>query len=167
MRSRSTHPRRASTCSTARARSAATATSCADRRAGNHRTGLVTPGHPAVPCPFNRSTLDGGHAWVLVSCDARRGRGDDSVPRIFISYRREKPDNEVALALYRRLSDAGHDVFLDSERIHVGERWPRTIRAALDYTEWFVALVSLQYLYSVHCKDELETAAKRHLRDDL
>ena len=89
------------------------------------------------------------------------------MPRIFISYRREKPDNEVALALYRRLSDAGHDVFLDSERIHVGERWPRTIRAALDYTEWFVALVSLQYLYSVHCKDELETAAKRHLRDDL
>lgn len=60
--------------------------------------------------------------------------------RVFVSYRRVAPDNGIAMALYRRLSDRGHDVFLDSERVHLGDRWPRTIREALDRAEWFVVI---------------------------
>jgi WD40 repeat protein len=88
--------------------------------------------------------------------------------RVFVSYSRTPPDESVAMALYRRLSDLGHDVFLDSERVHPGELWPREIRRALDRAEWFIAIVSLMYFQSKNCIDEeLVIAARRLDRGEL
>lgn len=84
--------------------------------------------------------------------------------RIFLSYRRVAPDDSVARRLYRGLSDIGHDVFIDSPGILIGERWPATIRARLERAEWFVCLVSLSYLHSPHCVDEELLIAIERLR---
>jgi hypothetical protein len=89
------------------------------------------------------------------------------VARVFVSYHRVAPDDGIAMALYRRLSDRGHDVFLDSERVHLGDRWPRAIRDALDRAEWFVALVSLAYLHSTNCIDDELLIAAGRLGDGL
>src|SRR5215468_7927330 len=82
--------------------------------------------------------------------------------RVFISYRRLAPDDGVAKRLYRKLSELGHDVFMDTEAVPVGARWPDTVRESLLHAEWVVALVSLAFLNSKNClEDELVIALDR------
>ena len=88
--------------------------------------------------------------------------------RVFVSYRRVAPDDAVAVKLYRVLTDLGHDVFVDSETIKIGDRWPSEIGASLELAEWFVPLISSSYLASENCVDkELVIALSRRRSADL
>ena len=59
---------------------------------------------------------------------------------IFISYARE--DFEDSLKLYERLSEKGHNPWLDKKNILPGSDWEYSIESAIRKCEYFVALLS-------------------------
>jgi hypothetical protein len=74
--------------------------------------------------------------------------------RVFISYKRAKPDQCLAMSIYRALRQQ-HDVFIDSE-ILVGMQWADWINEALRLTDYFVVLLSPQSSRSEMVTGELE-----------
>jgi TIR domain len=70
------------------------------------------------------------------------------VARVFLSYRHEEDlDTKIAEAIYASLNNLNHEVFLDLKRIRPGDRWAETIEKNLEIAEYFVPLISVQYLY--------------------
>ncbi len=81
--------------------------------------------------------------------------------KVFICYRRVKPDQEVASYLYNHLSKLGHNVFIDYEGIRPGEYWNQKIQRNLSSSSYFIALVSSTSLHSDYIiKEELSKAAE-------
>ena len=60
--------------------------------------------------------------------------------RIFLSYARE--DETVVRELYRTLLDAGHQPWMDTQKILPGERWEDSIRRAIKEADFFLACMS-------------------------
>jgi TIR domain-containing protein len=61
-------------------------------------------------------------------------------PRAFISYARE--DEAAARRLYIGLKAAGVEAWLDKESILPGQDWQEAIAAAIESSEYFVAVLS-------------------------
>ena len=88
----------------------------------------------------------------------------------FISYRHQSPDQEIAKALHtaietyripasvRRQTGKKHmgKVFRDQEELPLSSNLGADIEAALDQSEWFIAICSPRYLESKWCLRELE-----------
>src|SRR6266481_6415659 len=73
---------------------------------------------------------------------------EPTVARVFLSYRHEEDlDTKIAEAIYASLNNLNHEVFLDLKRIRPGDVWAETIDKNLEIAEYFVPLVSVQYLY--------------------
>lgn len=80
--------------------------------------------------------------------------------KIFISYRKVKPDSEIASYIHRYLEELGYEVFLDKDDIKGGDDWHKKIRENIENSSYFVALVSLSYLNSDYIvKHEFNIAA--------
>lgn len=76
---------------------------------------------------------------------------------VFISYKRDSPDEEVA----RRLRDAlapRHHVFIDQD-LPVGTRWAARIEEELRRSDFLITLLSAQSVESEMVRAEVETAA--------
>ena len=76
--------------------------------------------------------------------------------RVFISYKRATPDQELAMNIYAALRQH-HDVFIDRE-ILVGMQWADRINEALRQADYFVVLLSPQSSRSEMVTGELEIA---------
>ena len=88
----------------------------------------------------------------------------------FISYRHQSPDQEIAKALHRAIEtyripasvrkQTGvkrmGKVFRDQEELPLSSNLGADIEAALDHSEWFIAICSPRYLESKWCLRELE-----------
>ena len=88
----------------------------------------------------------------------------------FISYRHESPDQEIAKALHTAIETYGipgsvrrqtgkkrmGKVFRDQEELPLSSDLGADIEAALDRSEWFIAICSPRYLESKWCLRELE-----------
>jgi hypothetical protein len=74
-------------------------------------------------------------------------------PHLFLSYARE--DSAFAQVLFRELSGAGFDVYLDVEKTLVGERFHEVITRELRRSDGVVALVSPASAASPWCQAEL------------
>ena len=88
----------------------------------------------------------------------------------FISYRHQSPDQEIAKALHtaietykipvsvRKQTGKKHmgKVFRDQEELPLSSNLGADIEAALDQSEWFIAICSPRYLESKWCLRELE-----------
>ncbi len=73
-------------------------------------------------------------------------------PYIFVSYAHK--DMDEAMLIITRLQAEGYRVWYD-EGIGPGTEWDETIAAYVEACGCFVALLSLDYLESTNCKDEL------------
>ena len=60
--------------------------------------------------------------------------------QIFLSYARE--DKEAIESLYQKLSDSGHKPWMDTKDILPGEKWPNSIRKAINESDFFLACLS-------------------------
>lgn len=80
--------------------------------------------------------------------------------KIFISYRREAPDNTLAAFLASSLAAAGLDVFLD---IHIptGARWAEQIQDALTTCDYFIILISERSMDRDMVRQEVQQAYAR------
>jgi len=65
----------------------------------------------------------------------------NATAQIFLSYARE--DKQKVESLYQQLSDAGFRPWMDTKDILAGEKWPRSIRHALQQSQFFLACLSL------------------------
>jgi len=83
--------------------------------------------------------------------------------RIFVSYRRVQPDEEVARALAETLKRHHHDVFIDVD-IRPGSEWGEDIEEALQNTDFLIAILSELATQSPMTVTEVEIAHNRRMR---
>lgn len=83
--------------------------------------------------------------------------------QVFISYRSEAPDLGLAEQLHGALAAAGHNVFMASESIGLGETWSQRVQQALENCTYFLLLLSPQSVNSEMVTEEVRVA--RMLRD--
>ncbi|MDF5731930.1 MAG: AAA-like domain-containing protein [Rhizonema sp. PD38] len=62
--------------------------------------------------------------------------------RVFISYRSQDPDKNLAEQFYKTLKAAGHEVFTVAECIRLGETWVQRINTELEKCDYFLLLLS-------------------------
>lgn len=97
----------------------------------------------------------------LSECTSREGK----VAKIFISYTQKEPDYSLAKCFYNSLQDAGHDPFLASESIRIGEEWPVRITEELTKCDFFILLLSPQSIRSDMVTEEVRKAKELQQRD--
>jgi hypothetical protein len=90
-----------------------------------------------------------------------RDAAENVRPSVFISYSR--PDSHLAARLASRLSEAGADVFLDSN-LAAGANFSQVLVEAIDRSDYVVALVSPDYLASDWAQGELAAALSSRKR---
>jgi serine/threonine-protein kinase len=87
--------------------------------------------------------------------------------RIFISYRDQSPDRELAQQFYSTLAAAGHNPFMAGTSIQLGETWAQRIRQELEQSDYFLLLLSSQSAMSEMVTEEVRLAKTlRDRRDD-
>ncbi|MFN6572299.1 AAA-like domain-containing protein [Dendronalium sp. ChiSLP03b] len=62
--------------------------------------------------------------------------------RVFISYRSQSPDRDLAQQFFETLTAAGHEAFMAGESIRLGENWPERIDRELEQSDYFLLLLS-------------------------
>lgn len=98
-------------------------------------------------------------------------QGDEETPvssltrmtRVFISYRSQSPDRDLAQQFFEALKAAGHEAFMAGESIRLGETWPQRIDAELERSDYFLLLLSEQSAVSEMVTEEVRRA--KLLRD--
>jgi|GEM_PF-373125 len=83
--------------------------------------------------------------------------------RVFISYRSQPPDSDLAEEFYQALRAAGHQVFLAAESIRLGTDWAKCIDEELEKCDYFLLLLSPKSATSEMVTEEVRRA--RELRD--
>jgi hypothetical protein len=82
---------------------------------------------------------------------------------VFISYSHK--DEEIALNFSDYLKKCGCDIFLASQTIKIGDKWPEKITEALNKADYFLVLLSMQSLSSDMVTEEIKIA--RQLYDKV
>jgi hypothetical protein len=83
--------------------------------------------------------------------------------RVFISYSHRPPDADLALDMYKRFNDAGHESFRAPESIQIGETWSDRIGEELKLCDYFVILLSEHSNNSDMVVEEVRVV--KHLRE--
>jgi hypothetical protein len=83
--------------------------------------------------------------------------------RVFISYRDQSPDKDLAQAFYTAFMAAGHEAFMAAESIKLGEAWRDRINQELRECDYFLLLLSPLSATSEMVTEEVKRA--RALRD--
>jgi hypothetical protein len=83
--------------------------------------------------------------------------------RVFISYRSQEPDLNLAQQFYDELKAAGHEAFMAGESIRFGENWPQRVDTELEQCDYFLLLLSPQSATSEMVTEEVRRA--KQLRD--
>lgn len=78
--------------------------------------------------------------------------------KVFISYRSQAPDVDLAQALYQGLQSAGHSAFMAAESIRLGDRWSARIDQELVACDYFLLLLSEHSARSEMVTEEVRRA---------
>jgi class 3 adenylate cyclase len=78
--------------------------------------------------------------------------------RIFIAYRAQPPDAELAQQFHQALIKAGHSAFMAGESIRIGANWPQRIESELCQCDYLLLLLSQQSATSEMVIEELRRA---------
>ncbi|MEM9979777.1 MAG: AAA-like domain-containing protein [Cyanobacteria bacterium P01_D01_bin.2] len=78
--------------------------------------------------------------------------------KVFIGYRDESPDRDLAETFYQELKAAGHQVFMAAESIRLGDNWPQRINQELEQCDYFLLLLSPQAAISEMVTKEVRRA---------
>ena len=89
--------------------------------------------------------------------------GAIAAQRVFISYRDQSPDKELAQTFYDAFTAARHSAFMAAESIKIGEDWRDRISKELHQCDYFLLLLSPLSATSEMVTEEVKRA--RSLRD--
>lgn len=84
--------------------------------------------------------------------------------RVFLSH--SSGEHGVALHLAGRLREAGVDVWIDSERIQLGDSIPGEISKGLEEADLILVLISRRFKESAWCRAEYEPLLSREIEDE-
>jgi len=104
-----------------------------------------------------------GGAIALVHYPDRSDAPPVKTARVFISYRSQPPDCDLAEAFYQELKAAGHSVFMAAESIRLGDHWSQRIDRELEQCDYFLLLLSPRSATSEMVTEEVRRA--KELRD--
>lgn len=82
--------------------------------------------------------------------------------KVFISYRSQSAEAELARQFYAALRQAGHEPFLAGSGIQTGEGWAQRIDQALKQCDYFLLLLSPQSAGSEMVLEEVRTVKQLH-----
>jgi TIR domain-containing protein len=82
-----------------------------------------------------------------------------NMKRVFVSYRHEKPDEELAKYLADHLKSHSYDVFIDADII-IGQDWIKEIETALLQSDFLIVLLSKNSIASDMVRHEVNLAHK-------
>jgi hypothetical protein len=88
----------------------------------------------------------------------------ESTPYAFLSYCHV--DKNIAAAVQDAMERRGWKVFRDETDIEAGESLSRTVAAAIERADLFIAVISADYVASKPCNFELDQAMGRKFGDD-
>ena len=127
------------------------------------RTAIDLENVPGVTTPVLRTragkVVDEGRR----TSSAEGQRGEDATKRIFISYREQSPDKDLAQKFYDAFVGNGYKAFMAAESILLGEAWRERISEALRECDYFLLLLSSLSARSEMVTEEVKRA--RALRD--
>ena len=83
--------------------------------------------------------------------------------RVFISYRAQEPDINLAQAFHDHLKAVGHEPFMAAESIRLGDNWSQRIDRELEQCDYFLLLLSSKSATSEMVTEEVRRA--KELRD--
>jgi len=87
--------------------------------------------------------------------------------RIFISYRDQAPDNQLAQQFFDALTAAGHQPFMAGSSLQLGDTWAQRIREELEHSDYFLLLLSPRSATSEMVTEEVRRAkALRNRRQE-
>jgi hypothetical protein len=75
--------------------------------------------------------------------------------RVFISYRDQSPDRELAQTCFQALQGLGQVPFMAEASLHLGETWAKRIRQELEAADYFVLLLSAESAVSEMVTEEV------------
>ncbi|MGP1386713.1 MAG: AAA-like domain-containing protein [Thainema sp.] len=78
--------------------------------------------------------------------------------KVFISYRSQPPDCDLAEKFYKALRAEGHEVFMAAESIRLGDNWSQRIDHELEQCDYFLLLLSAQSAVSEMVTKEVQRA---------
>ena len=78
--------------------------------------------------------------------------------RVFISYRAQDPDRELAQQFYQTLIASDCEVFMAGQSIQLGENWPQRIETELKQCDYLLLLLSEQSANSEMVTEEVRRA---------
>lgn len=81
-----------------------------------------------------------------------------SAVKVFISYRRQE-SSAFALLIYERLRNVGVDIFLDMEKLTLGQNWLEEIEHNIRSRQYFIIVLGPTTLQSEFVRKEIEFAA--------
>lgn len=81
-----------------------------------------------------------------------------TIKRVFISYRSQAPDRDLAQQFFDALTAAGHEAFMAGESIRLGETWPQRIDDELERCDYLLLLLSQQSAVSEMVTEEVRRA---------
>ena len=110
-----------------------------------------------------RSVSDGSGGSRGGRQTAAKHQGQTATKRIFISYRDQSPDKDLAQVFYDAFTAAGHAAFMATESINLGEDWRDRIAIELRQCDYFLLLLSPLSATSEMVTEEVKRA--RSLRD--
>lgn len=85
------------------------------------------------------------------------------MPKVFISYKSQHKD--IAAPVQQFLYSNLIDTWLDSDALHTGDELTPDIRKAIKDRKYFIAFLSIQYLASDWCKEEIRLVRKLYEED--
>ncbi|MGD1897549.1 MAG: AAA-like domain-containing protein [Phormidesmis sp.] len=134
-----------------------------------HTPVLQIKGHTAVqphPQQSQQSQQISQASSHQANQPARQSETAEQAPepkRIFISYRDQSPDTDLAQQFFQTLRAEGHLPFMAGESIELGEPWAKRISAELDQCDYMLLLLSPQSATSEMVTEEVRRA--KRLRD--
>ena len=122
---------------------------------GDRVSALLSWAESGIGCglPALEQVLD-----EILSEPQEKGWADSDQTRIFISYRSQSPDQDLAQTFYQTLRAAGHYAFLAESSIHLGERWAQRILQELEQSDYLLLLLSPQSVTSEMVMGEVQRA---------
>ncbi len=98
-------------------------------------------------------------AGVIARWSRAEKKDSTAFARVFVSYRRQEPDKDLAQKFADALKRAGHEVFIDTG-ILLGTKWPKRIPEALNETDFLLLLLSREAANSEMVTEEVMLASE-------
>ena len=127
-----------------------------ERKAGTQKAGTQKAG--TRKGRTKKDVVEESHSKKSATQNSVLPKAEAPAKRVFISYRNQSPDKDLAQAFYEAFLAAGHHAFMAAASIQLGELWRERISTELRECDYFVLLLSSLSATSEMVTEEVKQA---------